>query len=195
MQNNIKNNKEKRRGLIAAKILENKFYPLYFLIIIVFVAVSLVMVVNNVTRPRIIAERDAAIIRQFKVIFSEMEDYKFREEYYEIYSGGDVIGYTFIARGKGYGGEISILVGINKDFTVKKITIIANTETPGLGTKIKENFFTDQFAGLSSKDISLTRDGGKIDAITSATISSRAVTDAVKSELEAKIEKIKGDVQ
>ena len=183
----------KNKTSFTDKILQNRYYPLVFLIIIVFVSVSLVMLLSNVTKAKIIAEHEEAIISQFKVIFPDVEDYKLRDEYYEIYSGGAITGYTFIAKGQGYGGEISILVGINTDFAIKKITIISNTETPGLGKKISENLFIDQFAGLSSNEISLVKDGGNIDAITGATISSRAVVNAVKSELEIMVEKIKGE--
>ncbi len=192
--NNKNNNSKtiKNKTGFTEKMLKNRYYPIVFLIIIVFVSVSLVMLLSNVTKARIIAQRDEAIISQFKVIFPDIQDYNSRDVYYEIYSGGAIIGYAFIAKGQGYGGEISILIGINSDFAVKKITIIANTETPGLGTKISENFFIDQFAGLSSSEISLAKDGGKIDAITGATISSQAVVNAVKNQLETIVEIIKG---
>jgi len=193
MESKINNKNIKNKIGIAEKILNNKYYPTVFLIIVVFVAVSLVMFVNSVTKTKILAEREAAIINQLTVIFPDIKDYKYKDEYYEIYSGDEIIGYAFVAKGQGYGGEISILVGINPEFTIKKVTIITNTETPGLGTKISENYFTDQFEGLLPDDISLSKEGGKIDAITGATISSRAVVDAIKDELEAKIEIIKGD--
>jgi electron transport complex protein RnfG len=199
MENNFNNNNNngnsknmKNKTGFTDKILRNRYYPLVFLIIIVFVAVSLVMVLSNVTKDKILAEREAVIISRLKVIYPDIDDYNFRDEYYEIYTGGAITGFAFIAKGRGYGGEINILVGINTDYAIKKITIIANTETPGLGTKISENFFIDQFAGLSSHEISLAKDGGKIDAITGATISSRAVVDAVRNDLETMAEKIKG---
>lgn len=193
MERNTNNKNIKNKADFAEKLLKNKYYPLVFLIIIVFAAVSLVMLVSNVTRDVILEERDAAITSQLKVIFPDIDDYEARNDYYEIYGTEGTIGYAFITKGKGYGGEISILVGINTEYVIKRITIISDTETPGLGTKIKENFFTDQFAGLSASDISLSKDGGKIDAITGATISSSAVVDAVRDELEAKIELIKGE--
>ena len=189
-KNNIRKTIKNKTGF-TEKMLKNRYYPIVFLIIIVFVSVSLVMLLSNVTKARITAQRDEAIISQFKVIFPDIQDYNLRDVFYEIYSGGAITGYAFIAKGQGYGGEISILVGINSNFTVKKITIIANTETPGLGTKISENFFIDQFAGLTSSEISLAKDGGKIDAVTGATISSQAVVNAVKNQLETIVEIIK----
>ncbi|MBM3709310.1 MAG: FMN-binding protein [Actinobacteria bacterium] len=80
---------------------------------------------------------------------------------------------------------------MDSNYQIKGISILSNTETPGLGTRITEISFTDQFKGLGLEDISLSKDGGKIDAITGATISSRAVTNAVRDEIEKKIETIK----
>jgi len=71
--------------------------------------------------------------------------------------------------------------------------IVSNTETPGLGSRIEEDFFTNRFEGLSVSDVKLSKEGGKVDAITGATISSKAVTDAVQRGLEEKIEQIKAD--
>jgi len=186
-----KNNKNK--SSISDRILQNKAYPVIFLVIIVFVAVSLLMLVSNFTMAKIIAERNAEIIAQFESIFPEMDDFKDTEQYYEIYSDNNLIGYTFTTKGKGYGGQIEILVGINTDYSIKKVVIVSNTETPGLGSRIEEDFFTNRFEGLSVSDVKLSKEGGKVDAITGATISSKAVTDAVQRGLEEKIEQIKAD--
>ncbi|MBM3707351.1 MAG: FMN-binding protein [Actinobacteria bacterium] len=176
---------------VREKILNNRIYPLIFLVLVVLVSVSLMMVIGNMTEAKIVAEREAEIISQLKGIFSDMQDYKTAEGYYEIYRNEDVIGFAFTATGKGYGGDISILIGIDSNYQIKGISILSNTETPGLGTRITEISFTDQFKGLGLEDIRLAKDGGKIDAITGATISSRAVTDAVRDEIEIKIETIK----
>jgi len=176
---------------VREKILNNRIYPLIFLVIIVLVSVSLMIVIGNMTEAKIVAEREAEIISQLKGIFSDMQDYKKAEGYYEIYRNEEVIGFAFTTTGKGYGGEINILIGIDSNYQVMGISILSNTETPGLGTRITEISFTDQFKGLGLEDIRLTKDGGKIDAITGATISSRAVTDAVRDEIEKKIETIK----
>ena len=187
--------KIKKGGTPGERISRSRFYPLVFLTIIVLVSVSLVMVISNITKARILAEKDAAIISQLKAVFTETDDYESKNDYYIAYTDKQVIGFAFIATGKGYGGEISIFVGLNTDFTIKDIKILSNTETPGLGTKITEDAFTGQFKGLTSQDVSLAKDGGKVDAITGATISSKAVTDAVRKELEEKIEIIKSDMK
>lgn len=182
---------EKANKKIGARIMENKFYPVIFLAIIVFVAVVLLMYVNNITAPKIIQQREAKIVAQLENIFPEMDEYEFVDEIYIVIKNNETIGYTFIAKGRGYGGEISTLVGIDKDFAIRQITVLSNTETPGLGTRITLTSFYDQFKGLRSPDVVLSRDGGKVDAITGATISSRAVTDSVKKVMDEKIEIIK----
>ena len=63
--------------------------------------------------------------------------------------------------------------------TLRGISIIRHSETPGLGAKITENEYLDQYIGLDIDDVELKYDGGQIDAITGATISSEAVADAV----------------
>ena len=72
--------------------------------------------------------------------------------------------------------------GMLMDGTVTGYKVIEQKETPGLGTKIAESKFADQFIGLNSyhDQFKLKKDGGEIDAVTGATISSRAVIDAVE---------------
>jgi len=173
------------------KILKNKFYPVVFLALIVFIAVVLLMYVNNITRVKILEQREAKILSQLEQIFPDMNKYELKDNIYIIIKDGKTIGYSFIAKGKGYGGEINTLVGINKDFSIKEITVLSNLETPGLGTRVTLSSFTDQFKNLKSSDVVLSKDGGKVDAVTGATISSRAVTDSVKKELDKNIEIIK----
>jgi len=185
--------KNSRSKTILEKILNNRAYPAIFLVIIVLVSVSLAMVIGNITRVKIIAGREAEIVNQLNVIFPDMQEYKIIDDYYVIYQDKEVAGYAFTATGKGYGGDINMLIGIDRDYHIQELAILSNTETPGLGTKITESYFTDQFKGLGSDDINLGKDGGKIDSITGATISSKAVTEAVKKEMELKIDKIKNN--
>ncbi len=181
---------EKKTGL-GVKILNNKIYPIVFLSIIVFIAVLLLMLVNNMTKDKILAEREAKITTVLQKIYPEMQDFELKDNIYIILENADVIGYAFIAIGKGYGGEINTIVGIDKDYKIKEISVVSNTETPGLGTRILETFFTDQFKDLELQDVKLSKDGGKVDAISGATISSRAVTDSVRAAIEKKLEIIK----
>ena len=82
---------------------------------------------------------------------------------------------------QGFGGKIELIVGFNIDGRILNYQVISSKETPGLGSKISENKFKNQFKGLTARTSSfrVTKDGGDIDGITAATISSRAVIDAI----------------
>ena len=130
-------------------------------------------------------------------------------QYWKVFKGNDnrPIGYVFIAKKYGYSSVIEIMVGMKKDGTITGVRILSQNETPGLGAKIievisnktlfsalkgiflKENaprkekmlpYFTEQFKNKNVKDIELSKVG--IQAITGATISSKAVVDAIKEE-------------
>jgi electron transport complex protein RnfG len=87
---------------------------------------------------------------------------------------------------KGFSGEIWLMVGLLADGTINKISVIEQKETPGLGTKIVGPF-KDQFYGKNpdSSKLQVKNDGGEIDSITAATISSRAFCDAVDRAYKA----------
>ena len=80
----------------------------------------------------------------------------------------------------GYGGDITLMVGFKTDKkTVISYKVLAASETPGLGMKLKTPEFAGQFAGKDGRALKVKKDGGEIEAITSATITSRAVCKAI----------------
>ena len=84
--------------------------------------------------------------------------------------------------GKGYGGDIGVMVGINtEDDSIVGIGVTTHAETPGLGSKAKDDpAFSDLFKGLSLKEaVKVKDDGGDIDSLSGATITSRGVCFAV----------------
>ncbi|MCF6171810.1 MAG: RnfABCDGE type electron transport complex subunit G [Bacteroidales bacterium] len=85
---------------------------------------------------------------------------------------------------KGFSGKIELMVGILEDGTINNTAVLSHKETPGLGDKmdIKKSDFSVQFRGKNPATFRLKveKDGGDVDAITAATISSRAFCDAVK---------------
>lgn len=106
--------------------------------------------------------------------------------YYKAYSqGGRLLGAVFKAAQKGYSGEIETLAGVEKDGTITAIKVLSNNETPGSGSRVSEPAFTDQFKrrGIGSLDT--------VEAVTGATISSKAVVDSVKKKAEEIIVLIK----
>lgn len=93
--------------------------------------------------------------------------------------GGSPIGYAFVGEGAGYGGAVRVMVGVDgSSGAIQKVVVLNHAETPGLGSRIEEATFRDQFTGKKLTDpIALGRD---IDGISGATVSSRAVTEAVR---------------
>ena len=80
--------------------------------------------------------------------------------------------------------NITLAVGVDNDGVVSGVSIIKHGETPGLGAKATEDSFRDQYIGISGA-AALTKAGGTINALTGATITSQAVTDAVNIALDA----------
>ncbi len=86
----------------------------------------------------------------------------------------------------GYGGDISLMLGVTAENKTQAIAILGQKETPGLGANIETDNFKAKFAdkALETTHWAVTKDGGDIDQITAATISSRAVTKAVKKAID-----------
>lgn len=157
-------------------------YSVLFLTLVVLVAIVALTLTNEITKDKTKIARKEAITEMLATLFPEMEDFNYDESsgLYTPLVGGEPIGHAFMTEGAGYGGVISILIGIKPDETLRGIKIISHQETPGLGAKIVEPSFLDQFKGIYPDEVALTRNGGKIDAITGATISSTAVVKGVK---------------
>jgi electron transport complex protein RnfG len=107
------------------------------------------------------------------------------------------IGYIAEGYGKGYSSYIHILASVDKNFLVKKISILGHAETPGLGDEIEKDYFLNQFEGKSADNLVVIKGEteDKIVAITGATISTRAVTeDGVRMGVEMLQEKLSKEV-
>lgn len=105
----------------------------------------------------------------------------------KIYSGtknGQPVGYAIESfSNNGFSGEVRLIVGFNPDGTIYRTEVLSQHETPGLGDKMErsKSDFAQQFDGKNPADfhLAVSKDGGDVDAITAATISSRAYTEAI----------------
>ena len=175
----------------AKPTLKNAF-PNIILTVVVAICVTALTITDRTTRTKINAQEEQKVQRMLSAMFPDMSRYTFENEIYTIYSDGDEIGYGFLATGKGYGGDIDILIGLNTDMMVKGVTIVSHTETPGLGDRIVKPSFTDRFIGLEITDVAVPAEGGKVDAISGSTISSKAVIDAVRTTAMEKAKALTG---
>lgn len=91
---------------------------------------------------------------------------------------------------KGFSGLIRIMVGFTAEGNIVNTVVLEHKETPGLGTKMKESKYKTQYhdKNPATFDIKVTKDGGEIDAITGATITSRAFSEAVQLAYDALVE-------
>ena len=98
---------------------------------------------------------------------------------------GIPLGLVVTSAPRGYAGPIGMTIGISPDGTLAGLAIskLDQTETPGLGVKVTLAAFRDQFRGKDADAVRLKKDGGAVDAITAATISSRAVANGVREAL------------
>lgn len=106
--------------------------------------------------------------------------------FYKATNQGKTVGYaakTFTE--KGYSGRFDLMVGFLADGTINKIVVLQQKETPGLGANMINPKFKDQFnnvniGSLKDSKLKVKKDGGTIDAISAATISSRAYCDGIQ---------------
>ena len=173
---------------------KNKNTAAYFLRIagvltlICSVIALMLAVVNAVTKDTIAEntrkEKVDAISRIFDDIDAVETDTVEDHELNFVYSKDMLIGYTVTVKPQGYGGEIEMLVGIERGGSVQGIEIINMSETPGVGSRVKSDpDFLPQFKGMTG---TLTV-GGNVDAISGASISSKAVTAGVNEALSVNV--------
>ena len=156
----------------------------FILALICVAAAGLLATVNSFTRSKIIEQlqqEERAALKEVMpnaVKFNEVRNDKGEEVlYYKAFDNQDkLIGFVFKASSKGYSSVIETLAGILLDDRISAIKVISQNETPGLGVRITEKKFTDQFKSKNSLDLS------GVETIAGATISSRAVINSVKKK-------------
>ncbi len=102
---------------------------------------------------------------------------------YPVNQQDELVGYAIKTYTEnGFGGRIELMAGFLPDGTISGVSVLQHKETPGLGTKMTDPGFKEQFTGKNPGDFTLKvkKDGGMVDAITAATISSRAYCDALQ---------------
>jgi electron transport complex protein RnfG len=102
---------------------------------------------------------------------------------------GEVVGVAIETTSQGYGGEIKLIVGFLPDGTINEVAVLEHKETAGLGDKMikSKSDWSIQFEGKNPENfkLSVTKDGGNVDAITASTITSRAYCEALQKAYKA----------
>lgn len=103
--------------------------------------------------------------------------------YYVQNNGDAVSAYAVKSVTGGFGGPLTIMVGVLPDGSVFNTSVLSHSETPGLGAKCTEDKFLSQWKGFKGT-FAVKKDGGDVDAITASTITSRAYAKAVKQAVD-----------
>ena len=130
---------------------------------------------------QVLPEFDNNPVEEIQLVSSEFA--KDSVEVYPAFKNNEFVGAAIIgSTEKGFSGLIKIMVGFTPDGTIKNIAVLEQKETPGLGTKMKDDKYLAQYREKNPSDFNLkvTKDGGEVDALTGATITSRAFGEAVQ---------------
>lgn len=171
---------------------------------ICLIAGAALATVNTLTTAPIAASKAAKLENAIREVTPEFNNNPSAEAYKGVTADGDsLIIYPAKMDGnlvgvavesntkKGFSGEIKVIVGLDKDGKLLNYSVLQHAETPGLGSKMQEWFRADKNKqnvlgkDLAQGPLKVTKDGGDVDAITAATISSRAFLNAVNRAYSA----------
>lgn len=181
-------------------------YPVIFMVIITAVFTFVLAFINDVTKPTIEEQQLLAVQRSvlyvFDIPFAEDNDEAVTETfntliqtetvddtiYYTFEENDSIKGYAVAISGKGLWGSITGHVAFSPDHTqILGVNFTAHSETPGLGGRIDEDEYKDQFRGITLNEAPYiaygTSTGGNVDAISGATLTSLAVRDIYNNSL------------
>jgi len=174
------------------------------LTIVSVIAASSLAKVYDATKDKIAEAKRQEMLRAIKTVLPQYDnepdkdmvelvsgkDKKGQDVKVNFYRGkkdGHIVGVAFKSSSmEGYSGLIEVMVGVDPSGTVTAIEVVSHSETPGLGDKITKPFFGEQYKGknLQNANWLVKKDGGDFFQLTGATISPRAVTQAVKRGLD-----------
>jgi electron transport complex protein RnfG len=163
------------------------------LVVVLFVVCSIaagsLAFVNAATKERIAGFARQEKAEAMQAVLPEAQEFAELQpgKSWEGRRGGQSVGHVLAASTQGYSGPIEGLFGVDPQGKLTGLRVLVQTETPGLGAKIAGEAFLAQFRGLEPAQIALKRDdpNGAIDAITAATISSRALTRGVRQAADS----------
>lgn len=140
---------------------------------------------------------------EIEVLFNEhIKEEKINDQViFEAVENGQIIGYAFPVQGPGLWGIIDGYVGVSSDYSeLLGIEFISHSETPGLGGRIGEEAYKEQFRGIDISDVKAgdyviyrPAAGGNVDAIAGATLTSQSVSKLLNTDIESFIKERRGE--
>lgn len=180
---------------------ESGFKVIIVLVLIAMFSAMLLAYVSKVTEGPIAENKKAETKRAIKIVLKGLENITYPDnpaqmeidkspvKYFKaVDNDSAVVGYALIVKGpNGFTNDFDMMVGLDSVGQIIDTYVLDHKETPGLGDGMLKEPFKAQFRGktLQNTKWNVTKDGGDIDALTAATITSRAFTDGVKRALEA----------
>lgn len=168
-----------------------------FLFIVTAIAGVMLALTESVTAPNIKRNREKAFEEARQSVLPKAKRFETSEIFADSATqtfflgfdeNNDFVGVVQTASPKGYGGEIEMMVGLNADNSFSDVKIMSLRETPGLGTKLNSETFLTRFLEVARKTTDASRlrvkqEGGDVDAITAATISSKAFCSGIRESV------------
>ena len=179
--------------------LTSSFRNMFLSLSLICIAAGCILAaVNDITREPIAASKKAKVENALKAVLPDFDNSPLEETYwaslsvsdslkvYPAKKNGETVGFAVESNSmQGFSGEIKVIVGLDTQGQLINYQVLEHAETPGLGSKMEEWFRSDKNRqsvlgkDLSQGSLKVTKDKGEIDAITGATISSRAFLDAL----------------
>lgn len=171
---------------------KNLLYPTIILLLICLFSSLFLALTNKVSSPLIekikLENENKAKLSVVPEAdkFSEAKNIEYQSNVYKYYEAYDnnknLIAYVFTTVGKGYGGDVVVMTGVDKEGKIKGINLLQLSETAGLGMKATNPNFLNQFVGLNALNgftlVKNTPKEDEVQALTGATITSNAITEA-----------------
>lgn len=172
--------------------------PALSLFVFCLVMTLLLVGTNLLTRDQIQAQTVKTEETARKMVFPDADSFDEKEGYFIAVKDGKTAGYVFTTEANSYGGALKVMTGISEEGKVTGVSILSIDDTPGLGMNAKNESFRNQYLqDVPSDGFEVVTGGnageGEINALTGATITSKAVTTAVNEAVDQYEEIKEGD--
>lgn len=182
--------------------LNTKFWPIIVLGLVCLISTALLALTSELTAQARADRKAEAVLASKQKVFPQAQSFETMEipaayqanvlsaeKAYD--ADRQILGYLLLGEAAGYGGPVTIYLGITPEGEITGIDVPSNEETPGLGQKIGDRHFSDQFLGLPANQTLVIASGDHaIDAIAGATVSSKAAVSAVNGAIQYFCEQI-----
>lgn len=181
-------------------MLNNHLKHKSIIVLAIVLLISIAVIFASISCTTVVLENDSDTITKLNGIFPEAGYFTY-DEVNTIYTVYDLnknkVGYAFNARGTGYSGSIHVMVGLADKETIRGIMVLSHEEYAydpfgsGPGDDLYKPKLLDQFVNIEIEDCVLKKEGGLVDGLTEATVSCKAIVDAVRETALKKVELIK----